>query len=289
MWLSILIFLLSIIPSVLIIVLLQKRNKGDKLYKKNCNKFMAGGFISVLPILAVSGTFYILNVVLKKTVFKDLNPLVGQAVYTYIVLAFAEEIVKFLTFVIVLRKVKHSYSWADIVAYMVILGTAFGLIEDIPYAVGADAMTMLIRGFTMGHVGYALITGWFYGKSIQTGKKGYMAAAVLVPWVIHGTYDFSLCKELTEINDNLMFLAFGLALLDVVLLIMMIVFFARTVKKKADKYQTLIVTFPEDNIVPLDIEPISDEDATVAGIATDAKNEEEVNSGPNTEEDITEE
>ncbi|MBO6165252.1 MAG: hypothetical protein J6O17_02630 [Eubacterium sp.] len=47
---------------------------------------------------------------------------------------------------------------ADITAFMVIIGTVFGLVEDIPYAIGATPSIMLIRGLTMGHVGYFFAT-----------------------------------------------------------------------------------------------------------------------------------
>ncbi len=65
---------------------------------------------------------------------------------------------------------------------MVIIGTAFGMIEDIPYAIGENPIVIIVRGLTLGHVGYAFIMGWFYGKELYTGKKRYGVIAVLLPW-----------------------------------------------------------------------------------------------------------
>ena len=113
---------------------------------------------------------------------------------------------------------------------MVIVGTAFGLMEALPYAFDASPMMMLVRGFTMGHVGYGFIMGWFYGKRLYTGKKKYAVISVLLPWLLHGIYDFSLTPELLEVNENLMFLALFMALLDIVMLILMIRFFVRSKK-----------------------------------------------------------
>ena len=195
----------------------------------------------MLPILGLSAVLFILNKVLKLTLLKEADPLVYQAIYTFVVLAFAEEIVKFTVFRLLLKKKLYPYTWADVVATMVIVGTAFGLIEDIPYAIGADPITMMVRGFSMGHVGYAFIMGWFYGKRLHTGRKIYGVIAVALPVFIHGLYDFSLTPELLALNDNYAFLAISLALLDVILLIVMIVFFKRS--KKKEMYQKPLAPF----------------------------------------------
>lgn len=234
MILSVIIFLLSIVPSVLIFILLRNRQKENDLYRKKCTYSFIAGVISVLPILLLSGILFVLNAALKLALMKDVNILVYQAIYKFIVLAFSEEIIKFLALKFVLKRKPYAYSWADVVAFMVIIGTAFGLMEDIPYAFDASPIMMLVRGFTLGHVGYGFIMGWFYGKRLYTDKKRYGVFAVLIPWLIHGLYDFSLTPELTEINDNFAFLGVSLALLDIVLLILMIRFFIRS--KKQERY-----------------------------------------------------
>ena len=232
--LSIIIFLLSIVPSVLVFILLRNRHKEDRLYRKSCSYAFISGLISVLPILLLSALLFILNAVLNLTLLKDVNILVYKAIYKFVVLAFAEEIIKYSVFRFVLKKKKYTYSWADITAVMVIIGTAFGLMEDLPYAFDASPMMMLVRGFTMGHVGYGFIMGWFYGKRLYTGKKEYAVIAVMLPWLMHGIYDFSLTPELIEVNENFMFIAFSMALLDIVMLVLMIRFFIRS--KKQERY-----------------------------------------------------
>lgn len=241
MWLSILAFVISLVPSVLIVVWMFRRRKDDLAYKKGCKSALIRGLVSVLPIVLVSGALYLATRVFKWAGIADMPPLLYAAIYNFIVLAFAEELVKYLSFRFLLKKKRGNYSWADVVAFMVIIGTAFGLVEDIPYAIGANAMTMFVRGLTMGHVGYALIMGWFYGKRLQTGKKGYDVLAFLVPWAIHGLYDFSLSQELMAVNDNFMFLGLGLAALSLALLIVMICFFVRVRKRNLEKYLTPVI------------------------------------------------
>lgn len=241
MLINILIFILSIIPSVFIVVWMMRRKKDDPMYRKSCRSALIRGLISPLPILAFSMTLYILSAVAKFFWMQNVPELLYQAIYKFVVLALAEEIIKYVCFRFLLRKKFCAYSWADIVAFMVIIGTLFGLLEDIPYAVDATPIVMLVRGFTMGHVGYAFLMGWFYGKRLYSGKKVYGVLALIVPWLLHGLYDFSLTPELLELNDNLAFIGVLLALLDIALIVLMICFFIRS--KKIDRYnQPLIET-----------------------------------------------
>ena len=251
MFLTILIFLLSLIPTVLIIVWMFKRHKKEDIsYRRSAKSFLIGGLISVLPILAISGTFFFVNKILTSTVLKDMPVLIYQLIYDFIVLALAEELVKFFTFKIILNKRKDNYSWMDIISFMVIIGAAFGFVEDIPYAIGADPITMLVRGFTMGHVAYALIMGYLYAKGLKTKKNIYKVLAFLIPWIMHGIYDYSLTPELIELNDNFAFIGISMALIDVILLIILIVFFAKEKKHGKEKYtEPIILVNKEETII----------------------------------------
>lgn len=238
--LYILAFLLSLVPSVLIYIWLRNRHRDDVLYKKSCGSALKRGIFCVLPILVLSGVLSVLSGALKAALLKDANILVYKAIYTFVVLALAEEIVKYAAFRLLLKKRSRPYSWADVAAVMVIIGTGFGLIEDVPYAIDASPGIMLVRGLTMGHVAYGFIMGWFYGKRLYTGKKRYGWIAVLLPWLLHGIYDFSLVPELIEFNDNLVVIAVTMALLEVVVLILMIRFFIRSRRK--ERYQQPVIS-----------------------------------------------
>ncbi|MBQ5347327.1 MAG: PrsW family intramembrane metalloprotease [Ruminococcus sp.] len=143
-----------------------------------------------------------------------------------------------------LKKKFFEYSWADVTAFMVIIGLAFGLIEDIPYAVGASPIVMIVRGVTMGHIGYGFVMGWFYGKGLFTGKKIYRVLAFVLSWLIHGVYDFSLTPELFQMNDNLVVLPMLMAILEIVLLVLMFRFFIRA--RKIEKYNQPVLRVLND-------------------------------------------
>jgi RsiW-degrading membrane proteinase PrsW (M82 family) len=224
------------VPSVLIFLWLRNRRPDEPLYTKSCNSAFIRGLISVLPVIGLSGLLFILNIVLKLTVLGNSNTLIYKAIYNFIVLAFAEEIVKFVLFRLLLKKKLYSYTFADVVTFMVIIGLAFGLIEDLPYAIGADPITMLVRGFTMGHVSYGFIMGYFYGKRLYTGKKQYGIISLLLPWILHGIYDFSLTPELMKLNDNLVFIAIIMVIIDIVTLVLMFRFFIKAKKQDKEYY-----------------------------------------------------
>ncbi len=275
MLLTILAFLASLVPSILIFVLLKGRhgkvkkeieNKADDTtaetmplsgeneaqdtepspvsvlpasppdnvltYRKYCTSAFVRGMLCALPILALSGILFILNGVLRTTLLVNMPVLLYKAIYNFIVLALVEEIVKFVAFKLFLKKKPFAYSSADIVAIMVIIGTGFGLLESVLYAIDSSPIVMIVRGITIGHAGYGFLMGLLYAKRMQTGKKIYGFLAVLIPWLIHGLYDFSLSPELIQVNDNFAFLGVSLALLDVVLLILMICYFVKAKKKK---------------------------------------------------------
>ncbi len=50
--------------------------------------------------------------------------------------------------------------------------------------------------------------GLLLGKGLRTGSKASLACAFLVPFLLHGLYDFSLSEEITALNDNLVILPF---------------------------------------------------------------------------------
>ena len=58
---------------------------------------------------------------------------------------------------------------------------------------------------------------------------------------MHGLYDFSLSEEFIAVNDNLVFIPLLLALMDIILVIILIVF-----AKKARKQTVYTEPLPEE-------------------------------------------
>lgn len=222
--------LISLIPSIILYKWIQKKGKDDK-YKKICKNAFISGLISVFPIMLTSMIFYIIG---KVSGLEKNNPLLYQLYYKFIALAFAEELVKFLTFKHVLKKNQHEYSWFNITILMVIVGLGFGSIENVIFSFSSGVIPMLIKGIDLGHAGYGFIMGWFYGKMLKTGKKIYGVLGFIIPWILHGLYDFGLSKELIEINDNFSMISVLLAIVSLVCVFLIIRFVRK--RKDADIY-----------------------------------------------------
>ncbi len=82
------------------------------------------------------------------------------------------------------------------------------------------------------HGGFGFIEGWFYGKAAYTGKKSYAVIGFLIAWILHGAYDFGLSDEFAELGEWSAMVSVSIAALSLVILIVMIIFFARKNKKQ---------------------------------------------------------
>lgn len=67
----------------------------------------------------------VLNILGRIAFIKMDKGILYQAYYTFFVLAFAEELVKFLTFKKLLKKNDYAYSWFNLTIFMVIVGLGF--------------------------------------------------------------------------------------------------------------------------------------------------------------------
>ena len=144
-------------------------------------------------------------------------------------MALLEEAAKYTAFRLLLLNKNQTFSWADVTAFMVIVGAAFQMVENMFYAFSYPASSPL-RGLLLLHIAYGFIMGWFYGKVQKTGKKIYGLFSFLIPWFLHGLYDFGLSKELLELNDNFAAISISLELVCLICVFLII----RFVRKRKD-------------------------------------------------------
>ena len=213
--------IISLIPLAALFFWLRNRLNNDEEYRKLCNKTLGRGALSTFTVVLFSGVSFF---AIRLTGLHHTNPLLYQALYTFVVLALMEEIAKYNAFRKVLKETAYPYSWLDTVSLMTISGIGFGLLEAVVYAIGASIPVALVRGICLPHAGYGFITGYFYGKGIKTGRSAVRWLGFVLSWLIHGLYDFSLSEEFMAVNDNLVVIPLLLALLDIILVVILIVF-----------------------------------------------------------------
>lgn len=220
---------LSLVPAFILYFLLKKRKRDDKNYTDTCRDALLKGIKCSFYIILLSMLFSLTE---SLTGLRE-YPVPCAVFHNFITLAFAEECVKILTFRKILKQVTFPYSGPDAVAWMTLVGLGFELIESVIYGIGTNAGQMLVRGLTMMHAGYGFITGYFTAKAMETGKKHYLAAAFLIPWILHGSYDLTLKDVILALNENIVFIPVTLALFSAVILVLMYFYFRKDRKQRA--------------------------------------------------------
>ena len=222
----------SLIPGIILFLWLRGQKDMRPGYQRFCDRALVGGILSVIAAFLMSTAF---SIIFKLTGVKELDPLLYRFLHMMILIAFSEELMKFLVMKKAVKGEEHS--WFEYAVFMAITAMGFGLAEAIPYAFEGGAIHMFVRGFTLMHTSYGFIIGYFYGKTKKTGQKIYGIIGFLIAWLLHGLYDFSLSDEFEALNDNLVFIPFLLTFISVV----MIIVFIRFVRKRRNdpKYTEL--------------------------------------------------
>ena len=213
-----LVFLISVIVSTVPSLLLYRwivNYKDNDNYKDLCKRALKLGLFAVIPICLAS---FILFIIGKISHLEKINIILYRAYYTIIVLAFAEELVKYLCFKRVLKDTKYKYNYFDIVIAMSMVGLGFGIIENITFSINLGIISMIIKGIDLAHLGYGFIVGYFYAKAVKTKNNFYKYLGFTISWLLHGLYDFGLSDELLKINDNFAFLSVSLTFFSLITL-----------------------------------------------------------------------
>ena len=217
---------LSLIPSIALYFWMKNkvRKPEDEAFKQTCRTALLNGFLSTVFIVLLSGTFAVTAGLLG---IKEGASLPATAYHKFIKLALSEELIKSLMLWKTLKKANYSYTWQDIIIFMVTVSIGFEIMEAVVYAIGEGPIPILIRGILIMHGGFGFIEGWFYGKAKYTKNKAYIAAGFFIAWLLHGAYDFGLNDEFLAMNPNNAYLSVGIAGFSLVLLVLLIVFFTR--------------------------------------------------------------
>ncbi len=222
-------FAASLVPAFILYFLLKKRKQDNADYTGTCRDALLKGIKCSVYVVMVSAVFALTEALTGLKAY----PIPCAIFHNFLTLAFAEEFVKCMTFRKILKQVNFPYSGPDAAAWMTLVGLGFELIESVVYALMTNAGQMLVRGLTMMHAGYGFITGYFTAKAMETGRKQYLYAAFLVPWILHGTYDLTLKDEIIALNDNLVFIPVTLAFFAAVVIVLMYLYFRKDRKQRA--------------------------------------------------------
>lgn len=194
--------------------------KLDKIESEPMNLIVLLFFLGVLSTLPASILESIGGSILKGFVREDTN--IYNLIYFFVGVALVEELCKYIMLRIgSWKKADFDYVFDGIV-YAVVTSCGFAVFENILYGFSYGLGVLLLRAITSipGHIIFGIFMGHFYGLAKQAEARGessskamYLVLALLVPIILHGTYDYAASSE--SLILTLFFFAF-IVVLDIV-------------------------------------------------------------------------
>lgn len=189
------VLLLSLIIPLAIYFFLRNAHPDDPLYKKDCRKLLLKGMLLCVPVFVFS---LLCDIAFRLTHISDSVPFLEIVFKAFILMAFSEELMKYLLARGTIRRNRKTVSFLDVIAYTTIAAIGFELMEAFVYFFSTNIPQILVRGITSMHASFGLIMGFFLARGIRKTGKINLFPAVLIPVLIHGTYDLLLDSSIVE-------------------------------------------------------------------------------------------
>ena len=228
----------AVLPALALLLYIRKLDKVEAEPTGMIMKLCGFGALTVISavILEVLGGA-ILGAFLPE------DSLLYIALENYLIVAGAEEAGKLFA----LKKgtwksPEFNYTY-DAVVYAVAASLGFAAVENVMYVLDGGFGLAVLRALTSlpGHAIFGVFMGLFYGaakkdemRRNESGKRFHMAAALLVPMLLHGFYDFCL-----SVSSGWMLLLFFVFFI----ILMIISFFL--VRKLAQKDEPVVQLFAQ--------------------------------------------
>ncbi|MDD3859874.1 MAG: PrsW family glutamic-type intramembrane protease [Bacteroidales bacterium] len=177
---------ISFAPVLIILTYIYVRDKFNREPFWLLFLSVLGGMFSVIPVLLVG---------IVTELFSPLFQGLQLAFYhAFIQAAFVEELFKLLVVLILVWGSRHFDERFDGIVYAVFVSMGFALVENIMYVFGGGLQVGLLRMITAvpAHAIFGIAMGYYLGlaKFNPWKRSTYLALAFIVPWLLHGFYDF---------------------------------------------------------------------------------------------------
>lgn len=191
---KILLLYLAVLPSLFLGFYIYRKDHVEKEPFSLLFRVFIGGILSGIIVILLSIFF--------KTYHYEYQTILQTFFYSFVIVGFTEELIKFLmTYFICYKDKAFNYHYDGIV-YSCFLALGFATYENILYVFQyQDWVLALYRGILTvpAHVFFACFMGYYLGlakhyRRYHSYKKEryYLALSFLVPTVLHGFFDFCL-------------------------------------------------------------------------------------------------
>lgn len=130
----------------------------------------------------------------------------GAFYSAFLIAAIPEELAKFIMLHWLTSRARAFDHFYDGILYAVCVSMGFAAFENVLYVTSGGYLTAFFRSITAvpGHMLFAIPMGFFYAfSSFQPEKKKYfLTFCLLIPIILHGTYDFGLIASAVFIEKN---------------------------------------------------------------------------------------
>ena len=206
-----LIIIFTVLPIFLLIFLFYKKDTL-KESKKLLQKLFFSGFLSALLVIIIS--FIGILFFPQFTDLENAN-IITIFMYSFVFVALCEEFCKWIMIYKIAYNHKEFDQFYDIVLYSVLVGLGFACFENFLYVLGNEfaLYTALFRAITAipAHACFGVLMGYFLGlsKFNKEKQKKYFNLSIIIPTILHGTYDFLILSGIEVLN----YLFFGFTLI----------------------------------------------------------------------------
>ena len=182
---------LAIAPVILILIYIYYRDKYNKEPFGLLLLLFVAGMFSVVPILGVG---YISDLFIG-----NFDGYYRVAYTAFIQAGFIEEFFKFFFVFLIAWWSKAFDERFDGIVYAVFVSMGFAVVENIMYVFGYGYETGLLRMVTAvsAHAIFGISMGYYLGKAKfdKDFRIVFLFLAFIVPWLLHGFYNFVLMAE----------------------------------------------------------------------------------------------
>lgn len=186
------VLLISLAPVAAIAGYIWFRDKYEKEPLMLLLLSLLAGVVIVLPVMFVESLLSLGG--------EPLSGLWQAAWSAFVVAGFTEEVFKFLALFLLIWKRPAFNEKYDGIVYGTFVSLGFAAVENLLYVMQDGYATGLLRAFTAvpAHAIFGITMGFYFGMArfhpLET--TGMIVRALLIPWLLHGIYDFILFTEI---------------------------------------------------------------------------------------------